>query len=72
MASEAVGRFEEAMAYYQEALRAAPGNKELKRNYARFIEFYQGFKPDEAAEEGAKSEDQGEADGAGSAQPLQP
>lgn len=47
VAYEAVGLFEEALAAYQTALKADPANRELRRNYARFIEFYQSFKPDE-------------------------
>jgi Flp pilus assembly protein TadD len=45
VAYEAVGRFEEAHAAYKEAVKLAPANKNLKRNAARFLEFYQGFKP---------------------------
>ena len=46
VAYEAVGNFEQAMEYYQRALRASPSNRDLKKNYSRFVEFYQGFKPD--------------------------
>ncbi len=45
VAYEAVGRFDDAHAAYKEAIRLAPSNKGLKRNVARFLEFYQGFKP---------------------------
>ena len=47
VAYEAVGLFEEALETYQAALKADPANRELRRNYARFIEFYQSFKPEE-------------------------
>ncbi len=47
VAYEAVGLFEEALETYKTALKADPANRELRRNYARFIEFYQSFKPDE-------------------------
>lgn len=47
VAFEAVGRFEEALACYQKALQADPGNRELKKNYSRFLEFYQSYKPDQ-------------------------
>ena len=43
VAYEAVGRFDDALAAYREALKLAPSDKELKRNYTRFAEFYQGF-----------------------------
>ena len=56
VAYEAVGLFEEALETYQTALKADPANRELRRNYARFIEFYQAFKPDEEPEEEAQSE----------------
>jgi tetratricopeptide (TPR) repeat protein len=42
---EAIGRFDDALAAYKKALAAAPDNRDLKRNYARFIEFYQSFRP---------------------------
>jgi len=51
VAYEAVGLFEEALETYKGALAADPANKELRRNYARFIEFYQAFKPEEPEEE---------------------
>lgn len=52
VASEALGRFDEAQRYYQEALKLAPNDEDLRRNYARFIEFYQGFKGGEKPAEG--------------------
>lgn len=52
VASEALGRFEAALDYYQRALKANPGSRELKRNYTRFLEFYQGFKPQEEGKAG--------------------
>lgn len=45
VAFEAAGRYEDALAAYQRAIRLDPGNADLKRNYARFAEFYQSFKP---------------------------
>ncbi len=47
VAYEALGHFEQALETYQEAIKADPGNKDLKRNYSRFVEFYRNFKPDE-------------------------
>lgn len=66
VASEAVGQFEAALEYYKRALRAAPGNGDLKKNYARFVEFYQGFKPegeesDEPSSSGADDGGTGQA-----------
>ena len=45
VAQEATGKFDEALASYKKALELAPDNPEIKRNYARFVEFYQSFKP---------------------------
>ncbi len=47
VACEAVGQFDDALEYYRRALSADPGNRDLKRNYASFLEFYQGFRPDQ-------------------------
>lgn len=59
VAYEAVGEFETALDHYKMALQADPGNRDLKKNYARFVEFYQSFKP-----EGEKDSDSsGEAGG---------
>jgi Flp pilus assembly protein TadD len=62
VACEAVGKFEEALEYYQKALRASPNSRDLKKNYSRFVEFYQGFKPDgeEPAAEGSSGDESGE------------
>jgi tetratricopeptide (TPR) repeat protein len=47
VAYEALGLFDQAQAYYKKALDADPRNVGLKRNYSRFVEFYQSFKPDQ-------------------------
>lgn len=47
VALEAAGRYEEAMEAYREAIRVAPGNRDLEANYARFVDFYQSFQTDE-------------------------
>lgn len=47
VAYEALGQFEKALEYYQNAIKAAPGDRELKRNYSRFVEFYRAFRPDD-------------------------
>ncbi|HPC82333.1 MAG TPA: tetratricopeptide repeat protein [Thermoanaerobaculaceae bacterium] len=48
---EALGRYEEALEVYKRALEKAPSNATLKRNHARFAEFYsslaRGVKPKE-------------------------
>ena len=49
VAYEALGNFEQALDYYQSAIKSDPANKELKRNYSRFVEFYRAFKPAEPA-----------------------
>lgn len=74
VAYEAVGRFDDALDYYQRALKASPSNRDLKKNYSDFIQFYQGFKPDEqqsadeppddAGAAGSDSAAEDEADGA--------
>ena len=50
VALEAIGRFEDALTAYQRALKAEPNSVELKRNYGRFVEFYQSFKAKPKAE----------------------
>jgi len=46
VAYEAIGQYDNALLAYKEALKADSTNRELKRNYSRFIEFYQAFKPE--------------------------
>jgi hypothetical protein len=60
VAYEATGDFDKALEYYQRALRASPENRELRANYARFVEFYQGFKPQEQKEGAAATQPAGE------------
>ena len=49
VAYEALGQFDKALDSYQEAIRADPTNRDLKRNYSRFVEFYRAFRPDDQA-----------------------
>ena len=43
VAEEALGRWEAALASYKHALQLAGGNATIKRNYARFAEFYTSY-----------------------------
>jgi tetratricopeptide (TPR) repeat protein len=47
VAYEALGLFDQAQVYYKKGLDQDPRNVGLKRNYSRFVEFYQSFKPDQ-------------------------
>ena len=49
VAFEALGQVDQAQTYYKKALDQDPRNAGLKRNYSRFVEFYQSFKPDQPA-----------------------
>ena len=51
VAHEALGLFEQALNYYQQALRLAPRERDVRRNYSRFVEYYQNFRGDPAEEE---------------------
>jgi len=46
VAYEAAGKFDKALDYYKKALNLAPNDKDIRTNYSRFVEFYQGFKGD--------------------------
>jgi len=48
---EAVGQFDKALELYRQAVKLDPNNADLKRNYARFVEFYQSFRPKEESEQ---------------------
>ncbi len=62
VAYEAVGNFDKALEFYQKALRADPANRELKRNYSAFSQFYQAFRPVEEGEEDSEKQAQKEDD----------
>jgi hypothetical protein len=50
VAHEALGNFEEALGFYRRALSLAPGNRDLKANYDRFVSFYESFRAQAPAE----------------------
>ncbi len=54
VALEALGRYDEALAAYKQALQGGSKPSALRRNYARFAEFYssyaKGVKPKEASD----------------------
>ena len=58
VACEATGQFDEALAYYKDALKLSPTDRTVKGNYTRFVEFYQSLKPPEE-EEGGNAADEG-------------
>jgi tetratricopeptide (TPR) repeat protein len=76
VAHEAVGQFDEAMELYKRAVELDPANADMKRNYARFVEFYQGFRPRDSEGESAEQESpastesaEGESDADGAPEP---
>ncbi|MEM6792822.1 MAG: tetratricopeptide repeat protein [Acidobacteriota bacterium] len=55
VAYEALGQFEKALEHYQDAIKADPTNRDLRRNYSRFVEFYRAFRPDQQTTAGQES-----------------
>lgn len=72
VAYEGTGSFDEALAYYKKALAVAPSDRDLKRNYARFIEFYQSFRPGAATPAGGAAGPAAAGTGAPPATPPPP
>ena len=68
VAYEALGQFDVALDYYQRAIKAAPSNADMKRNYSRFVEFYRAFKAQGGDEEDDEEDAEEDAD-AGSGGP---
>ena len=54
VALEALGRYDEALAAYKQALQDTPKSSIIRKNYARFAEFYtsyaKGVKPKEGSD----------------------
>ncbi len=61
VAAEAVGDFDQARELYDKALRLAPGDPAVKRNYARFVEFYNNYNADREPAGEAANEDSEQA-----------
>ncbi|MCB1007944.1 MAG: tetratricopeptide repeat protein [Acidobacteria bacterium] len=68
VAYEAVGRFDDALVTYRQAVESDPNNRALRQNYSRFLEFYQAFRPKKPAAPAAEPE-AGEAPPAANATP---
>lgn len=47
VSQEANGQFQEALETYREALRVDPRSPDLKQNYARFVDFYENYRPEQ-------------------------
>lgn len=61
VALEAVGRYEDAKAAYEQAATAAPDDSNLRRNRKAFDEFYRSVVAPPAAGEGKSEEGKGDA-----------
>lgn len=54
VAYEAIGEFDMALEHYKRALEGDSSNRDLRRNYAQFVEFYENLRP--------KTDDEPESD----------
>ncbi len=54
---EALGLYEEALETYRQAVEQAPSMETAKRNYARFVEFYQAYRGGEEDDADADTAD---------------
>ena len=45
VAYEAIGQFDRALEHYKRALEGDSSNRDLRRNYAQFVEFYENLRP---------------------------
>jgi tetratricopeptide (TPR) repeat protein len=57
LALEAVGRYEEALATYERGLTIDPGDRNLKRNHARFKELYASLIAEPEEDEASTGDD---------------
>jgi len=64
VAQEANGFFEDALITYQTGLSIAPNDNALRRNYARFMEFYENFIAQPEEESAEEETEEGEGDDA--------
>jgi tetratricopeptide (TPR) repeat protein len=72
VASEALGKFDQALDYYKQGLQQAPGDPELKANYDRFVSFYESFRARGDDKAAKPSSNQPAADSGTPARPAAP
>lgn len=72
IANEAVGNFDQALALYKQALKLDPSDVTLKKNYTRFSQFYESFRPRKPGEQEATQEATADSEAAGGKAEDQP